>query len=97
LVNLSRVQVPHRGERKVIVYRCDVCGEVAECAQKQIEGREYDFCARCWGELESKLQGKGRPLAKREMVLLPPRVVEREEAPEKPAPGTPPTIYAHGS
>jgi hypothetical protein len=81
----------------VIVQRCDLCGEVADCTQKQIEDREYDFCARCWGELESKLQGKGRPLEKREMVLLTPRAVEHEEEPEKPAPGRPPTIWANVS
>jgi hypothetical protein len=70
---------------------------VAECSRKQIEGRDYDFCAGCWGELESKLQGKGRQLAKREMVLIPPRVIEREEALEKPAPRTPPTIWAQNA
>jgi hypothetical protein len=70
---------------------------VGDCAQKRIEGREYDFCARCWNELESKLRGKGRSPATREMVLLPPRVVERGEAPEKPAPGAPPVIWAHNA
>ena len=81
----------------MIANRCDVCGEVANCEQKQIEGREYDFCARCWRELESKLKGKGRPLAEREMVLSPPRAIEREEAPEKPMPGIPPAIWANRS
>lgn len=73
--------------------RCVFCGEVTECMQKQIEGREYDFCARCWGELEGKLKGKGRP-AGREMVLLPPRAQAEEERPETPGPGAPPTIYS---
>lgn len=81
----------------MIASRCDMCGEVAKCEPKQIEDREYDFCARCWRELESKLKGKGRPLAKREMVLLPPRVFEREDGAEKPMPGIPPAIWANGS
>lgn len=76
---------------------CDMCGEVVKCEPKQIEDREYDFCARCWCELESKLKGKGRPLAKLEMVLLPPRVIERNEPPERPVPGIPPAIWANGS
>jgi hypothetical protein len=77
----------------MIVYRCDFCGEVTDCAQKRIDGREYDFCPRCWSELETKLKGKGRAVAGREMVLLPPGAPRTEEKPEKPAPGGPPTIY----
>lgn len=81
----------------MIIYRCDLCGEVAECVQKKIDDREYDFCSRCWAELESKLKGKGRAMARSEMVLLPPRVHEKEEAPEKPSRDAPPTIWGQGS
>lgn len=74
--------------------RCDFCGEVADCVQKEIDGREYDFCSRCCGELETRLRGKGREVSRREATLLPqntPRTVE--EMPEKPLPGGPTTIY----
>jgi len=27
---------------------CDLCGEVKDCLQKEIEGKEYDICAECW-------------------------------------------------
>ena len=72
----------------MIVYRCDLCGEVADCAQKRI------LCERCWSELETRLKGKGRPVERRETVLLPPPAPRtREETPEKPLPGGVPTIF----
>jgi len=40
--------------------RCDLCGTIAKCLQKEIEGKEFDICERCWQPLEEKLNGKGR-------------------------------------
>ncbi|HEV2387376.1 MAG TPA: hypothetical protein VGS20_08985 [Candidatus Acidoferrales bacterium] len=79
---------------EVIVHRCDLCGEIADCLSKRIDDREYDLCPRCWRELAEKLRGKGRPASDRELVLLPPRTIETEDEPEKPLPGGPPTIKA---
>jgi hypothetical protein len=39
---------------------CDLCGEVKECLQKEIDGREFDICSECWRPVEEKLRGKGR-------------------------------------
>ena len=69
---------------------CDLCSEVKDCSQKEIEGKEYDICSECWKPLEEKLRGKGR--AKKEIVFLPPRErTEREN--DEPAPGEPPKIW----
>ncbi len=40
--------------------RCDLCGTTAKCLQKEIEGKEFDICERCWQQLAEKLTGKGR-------------------------------------
>jgi hypothetical protein len=40
--------------------RCDLCGTTAKCVQKEIEGKEFDICERCWQPLAEKLNGKGR-------------------------------------
>jgi ribosome-binding protein aMBF1 (putative translation factor) len=40
--------------------RCDLCGTTAKCVQKEIEGKEFDICERCWQPLAEKLSGKGR-------------------------------------
>jgi len=39
---------------------CDLCGKTAACLQKEIEGKEFDICERCWQPLADKLTGKGR-------------------------------------
>jgi hypothetical protein len=39
---------------------CDLCGEDVECLQKEIDGKEFDVCERCWLPLAKKLDGKGR-------------------------------------
>jgi ribosome-binding protein aMBF1 (putative translation factor) len=39
---------------------CDLCGKTASCLQKEIEGKEFDICERCWHPLAEKLSGKGR-------------------------------------
>jgi hypothetical protein len=39
---------------------CDLCGKAAECVQKEIDGKEFDLCERCWRPLAQKLNGKGR-------------------------------------
>jgi len=76
----------------MLVYKCDLCGEVKECLQKEIDAKEYDICEECWSELQSKLQGKGKPKETREIILLPP--AEEPEKPEqdRPEPGEPPII-----
>jgi hypothetical protein len=92
----------------VIVYKCDLCGELRECLQKEIDGREYDVCGECWSPLEQKLHGKGRPSIRsltssqsispppqKEPLSVPPLIVRKEEPrqPQKPAPGEPPIVY----
>lgn len=72
----------------MIVHKCDLCGQVKECLQKEIDHKEYDICRECWSELQTKLQGKGRDKVSREIVLLPPPT----EPEEKPEPGEPPII-----
>jgi len=39
---------------------CDLCGKVADCLPKKIDGKEYDICEPCWQPLAEKLSGKGR-------------------------------------
>jgi Zinc finger, ZZ type len=56
----------------MVVYKCDLCGQVKECRQKEIDHKEYDICRECWSELQAKLKGKGRVRDTREIVLLPP-------------------------
>jgi ribosome-binding protein aMBF1 (putative translation factor) len=78
----------------MVVYKCDLCGQVKECLQTEIDHTEYDICRECWDELRAKLQGKGRVKDTREIILLPPPR-EPDEPEEKPEPGEPPII--HGS
>lgn len=71
---------------------CDFCGKAKDCLQKEIDGKEYDFCSECWELLAQKLQGKGRE-KQREMVLLPPTGIKnREEEESQPLPGRSPII-----
>lgn len=71
---------------------CDLCGDAKECLQKEIERREYDICAECWGPLAQKLKGKGRKI--RETVFLPPpRAPKEREEEEPPLPGGLPKIW----
>jgi hypothetical protein len=74
---------------------CGLCGQSKECLQKEIDGKEYDFCSDCWNPLSEKRKGKGRAQRSRDIVLLPPpRVVtEREDDEAKPLPGEPPKIW----
>lgn len=73
---------------------CDLCGKAGECLQKEIEGKEYDICPKCWNPLSEKLKGKGRAKKDRETVFLPPLTVKEKEGEEpKPAPGEPPKIW----
>jgi hypothetical protein len=73
---------------------CDVCGEPKDCAQREIEGREYDICSDCWKPLAQKLIGKGRAKS-RDLVLLRPAILFQEKQTEepKPVPGEPPKIW----
>jgi len=79
------------GEMAMVVYKCDLCGQVKECLQKEIDHKEYDICRECWSDLQAKLQGKGRAKERREIVLLPPPR-EPDEPEEKPEPGEPPIV-----
>jgi len=40
--------------------QCDLCGATARCVQKEIEGKEFDICERCWQPFAERLTGKGR-------------------------------------
>jgi hypothetical protein len=75
----------------MVVYKCDLCSQLKECLQKEIDHKEYDICQQCRSELQAKLQGKGRAKESREIVLLPPPD-EPDEPEEKPTPGEPPII-----
>jgi hypothetical protein len=72
---------------------CDLCGESKECLPKEIDGKEYDICAECWDALAEKLRGKGRVKKSREIVLLPPPRLAKEDDEPKPMPGEPPKIW----
>src|SRR6267378_3706835 len=73
---------------------CDLCGEAKYCLQKEIEGREYDICFKCWNPFAQKLRGKGRAKNRDTVILPAPRVLtERETEEEKPLPGEPPKIW----
>ena len=37
---------------------CDICGTTAECVQKEIDGKEFDLCDRCWRPLAEKMSAK---------------------------------------
>ena len=73
---------------------CDLCGEVKDCLQKEIDAKEYDICAQCWEPLAQKLRGKGRTV-NREIVLLPPprAAKEGQDEPAEPLPGEAPKIW----
>ena len=79
---------------------CDMCGKAKKCSKREIEHRQYEICAGCWGPIASKLKGKGRitksrPTKQREVVLLP-RSLPQPEAPEPktPHPEFPPKIWS---
>lgn len=71
---------------------CDLCGEARDCLQKEIDGKEYDICAKCWDSLAQKLRGKGRG-KKQDTVFLPAPSTEREDERPDPQPGEPPKIW----
>jgi hypothetical protein len=75
------------------VYQCDLCGQVKECLQKEIDHKEYDICRECWDELQAKLQGKGRVKESREIILLPARDKPEKPDEDRPKPGEPPIIH----
>lgn len=72
---------------------CDLCGEANQCLKRQIDGKEYDICGKCWNPLAEKLKGKGRVKKERETVFLPPLTQEPEPKELKPLPGQPPKIW----
>lgn len=75
----------------MVVYKCDLCGQVRDCLQKEIDHKEYDICRECWSELQAKLKGKGRAKESREIVSLPPPR-EPDEPEDEQTPGEPPII-----
>ena len=79
----------------MMVYRCDLCNEIRDCAQRVIEDKEYDICSDCWNALIQKLTGKGRAKRAPEIVTVPlPQVTASPDQPKpSPFPGAPPTIY----
>jgi hypothetical protein len=81
----------------MIVYKCDLCSEVRECSQREIEQTEYDICADCWNALADKLKDKGRPKRSEKLsVSHSPVVVPQQpvQEPRRPFPGQPPDIVA---
>ncbi len=80
----------------MIVYKCDLCGEIRDCSQKEIDRTEYDICSECWDALMAKLKGKGRAKGRRETLSVPPLVTVPEIPSEtkQPFPGQPPEIIA---
>lgn len=83
----------------MIVYRCDLCGEIRDCTQREIEQTEYDICSECWNSLICRLKGKGRSKQPRELVLLPtsPLPPQPDKPNREPLPGEPPQIYCASS
>jgi ribosome-binding protein aMBF1 (putative translation factor) len=75
---------------------CDLCGQVKESKQREIEGKEYDICAECWNPLAEKLKGKGRKTKERETVFLPSLPKEPQQPEANPVPGEPPKIWGSG-
>ena len=71
----------------MVVYKCDLCGNIRDCVQKLIEQKEYDFCIRCCASLVKKLSGKGRRLGQAGITLVPARLSKHECIEEEPTPG----------
>ena len=86
----------------MLVYRCDLCNEIRDCAQRVIEDKEYDICSDCWNSLiqkltGQKLTGKGRTKRPHDIVTAPPPCLPDSPKEPKPSifPGAPPTIYGN--
>lgn len=58
---------------------CDLCGKTTDCIKKEIDGKEFDLCYRCWHPLEDKLGGKGRVKSSFARVEEEAQVEEYEE------------------
>ena len=58
---------------------CVLCGKVTDCVQKEIDGKEFDLCERCWKPLAEKLSGKGRTKSALEHLLEEQELEEYEE------------------
>ena len=80
----------------MLVYKCDLCGEIRDCNQKEIDGVEFDICSECWKAFMAKLKGKGRSKARREPVIVPrpETIAEPAREAQPPFPGKPPDIIA---
>jgi len=76
---------------------CDLCNKVKLCLPREIEGKQYAICAKCWNTLSRKLLGKGRVAKQkeREIVFLPPVTITPEPIELKPTPGQPPKIWSY--
>jgi hypothetical protein len=74
---------------------CDLCQQSKECSKRQIEHKVYDICLECWTALTEKLKGKGAPVRKRDVVLLPSTPPSEPAEPKPPSPPQgPPKIWA---
>ena len=74
---------------------CDLCGQAQKCWKRQIEDNEYDICTDCWNVLAEKLKGKGAPVKKRDVILLPsPPTGEPADPKPTVPPEGPPKIWA---
>lgn len=74
---------------------CDLCNQVKECSKRQIEDKVYDICSECWNALTEKLKGKGTPLEKGNVVLLPSTPASEPATPNPTSPPQgPPKIWA---
>jgi len=77
----------------MLVYRCDLCNEIRDCAQRLIEDKEYDICSECWNVLTQKLTGKGRAKQAPEIVTVPLPPPSPDQPKPSRFPGGPPTVY----
>ena len=60
-------EAPLRGGVSVIL--CDLRGEQKECVQKEIDGREFHICAKCWRPLEETGGDRGAGFVRMPMIF----------------------------
>ena len=53
----------------VSVILCDLRGEQKECVQKEIDGREFHICAKCWRPLEETGGDRGAGFVRMPMIF----------------------------
>ncbi len=72
--SVKMVRASYRAEKPMIV--CDSCSETKDCLEKEIEGKQYDICTKCWNPLAQRLKGIGRTRRQETVILPPPRKLE---------------------